>query len=154
MKKLLIILSALFIFFASGDVQARTRYNRVNAEAIRAVFVQPEARKDLTRKNVFKDPSPKAQVGAQNLGKYKPKFKSNEFRPHYVYYTDMGCWLNITVCPAVTNAGDKLILYYTASKEFTVHFASKEECTAALNILLNGEDVQLPPYYVTKGSDE
>lgn len=153
MKKMLLLLTVCLAFFA-GDVQARTRYNRVNAEAIRAVFVQPEARKDLTRKNVFKDPSPKAQVGVDNLEKYKPKFKSNEFRPHYVYYTDMGCWLNITVCPAVTNAGANLILYYAANKEFTVHFASKEECTAALNILLNGEDVQLPPYYVTKGMVE
>lgn len=105
------------------------------------------------RMELEKDPTPVAEEkGNLTTKHYDPKvFKVNKFRPHYVYYAEKECWLNLSVVPAIEVQSNTIYLYYVDSKKmFKVHFRTTRECQIASNLLMQGVDAELPPYYVTE----
>jgi len=151
MLKKTIFLNIIAFLLIAGNINIANAATVSLDELNEQIWSTPIGQREMRKyNNIYKDPTPTHQDGPTVNNPWKPCFKTNRYCAHHVWFESCTCWLNIAVARAKELVGRDIKIYYDADSVFVVHFRNPREATAALNILLQGENVELPPYWVEK----
>lgn len=151
----LFIVCIMMVMVNAADAAGKRNFRTYNPEVgvVTPLGEQEDSKYFLWSNRKSEKPGKEAVLPAilpetSKASKWKPDLvNGDKYRPVYVYYVDMESWVNLSSFAAFDQKAEVLRFYIpNLRRVFALSFRNEREANIAVNIIIHGYDMDLPPY--------